>query len=82
MKSCAGEEARELRIKLQRTDICYRELEQERIYLQRSKQRDLQGTHKKICLVASHWRKLVIARESGQRLQVIGVMGGYCGLSQ
>ncbi len=43
MKSCAGEEAREPRIKLQRTDICYRELEQERIYLQRSKQRDLQG---------------------------------------
>jgi len=29
MKSCAGEEASESRIKLQRSDICYRELEQE-----------------------------------------------------
>jgi hypothetical protein len=29
MKSCAGEEASEPRIKLQRSDICYRELEQE-----------------------------------------------------
>jgi len=29
MKSCAGEEASESGIKLERSDICYRELEQE-----------------------------------------------------
>ncbi len=40
MKSCAGEEASEPRIELQRSDICYKELEQE-------------GTHKQVCFLAS-----------------------------